>query len=98
MRVVWFHEIEDVTKLREFMKGARWLLIKEEDLERSTSAWMFAVLDRFLIGVDHRGSRFSSGIHNRAIHLLLLSESQEGCDGITKVIIDPNGTLEQHIF
>lgn len=98
MRVVWFHEIEDMAKLREFMKGARWLLIKEEDLERSTSAWMFAELDGFLIGVDHRSSRFSSGIHNRAIHLLLLSESQEGCDGITKVIVDPIGVLEEHIF
>lgn len=98
MRVVWFHEIQDMTKLREFMKGARWLLIREEDLQRSTTAWMFAELDGFLIGVDHRKSKFPAGIHNRAIHLLLISQKQEGCDGITKVVVDENGSLEEHIF
>ena len=58
MRVVWFHEVVDKSSLREHMKGARWLLIRQEDLEKATQAWMFAELDGFLIGVDHRLSEF----------------------------------------
>lgn len=99
MRVVWFHEVVDKTSLREHMKGARWLLIRQQDLENATQAWMFAELDGFLIGVDHRLSKFKSGIHNRAIHLLLLSEKQDsGYEGITKVIVDKSGKLEDHLF
>ena len=77
------------------MKGLRWLLIRKEDLPQATSAWMFAELDGTLIGVDHRGSKFESGIHNRAIHLLLVDDS-EGITGITKVVTE--GKLEEHIW
>ena len=89
----WFHEIEG--DLRQEMKGLRWLLIRKEDLSQATSAWMFAELDGTLIGVDHRGSEFESGIHNRAIHLLLVDDS-EGIIGITKVVTE--GRLEEHIW
>ena len=56
---------------------------------------MFAELDGTLIGVDHRGSAFQSGIHNRAIHLLLVDDA-DGINGITKVVTD--GELEDHIW
>jgi len=89
----WFHEING--DLRSEMKGLRWLLIREEDLERATAAWMFAELDGTLIGVEHRDSKFVSGIHNRAIHLLLV-ENNDGITGITKVVTD--GELTDHIW
>ena len=77
------------------MKGLRWLLIRKEDLPKATPAWMFAELDGTLIGVDHKGSKFESGLHNRAIHLLLVDDST-GITGITKVVTE--GTLEEHIW
>ncbi len=89
----WFHEVEG--DLRQEMKGLRWLLIRMEDLSRATSAWMFAELDGTLIGIDHRGKRFESGIHNRAIHLLLVDEDH-GITGITKVVTE--GELEDHLW
>ena len=89
----WFHEIEG--DLRQEMKGLRWLLIKQQDLVKATSAWMFAELDGTLIGVDHRGTPFESGIHNGAIHLLLVDDTS-GITGITKVVSD--GELEDHIW
>jgi len=89
----WFHEIDG--DLRQEMKGLRWLLIRKEDLPKATSAWMFAELDGTLIAVDHRGFEFESGIHNRAIHLLLVDDP-EGITGITKVVSE--GTLEEHIW
>ena len=89
----WFHEVEG--ELRQEMKGLRWLLIRREDLAKATSAWMFAELDGTLIGIDHRGTKFQSGIHNRAIHLLLVDDDS-GITGITKVVTD--GELEDHLW
>lgn len=93
MQYRWFHEIDG--ELRQEMKGLRWLLIRKEDLPKATPAWMFAELDGTLIGVDHKGSKFESGVHNRAIHLLLVDDST-GITGITKVVTE--GTLEEHIW
>lgn len=93
MQYRWFHEIDG--ELRQEMRGLRWLLIRKEDLPKSTPAWMFAELDGTLIGVDHKGSKFESGLHNRAIHLLLVDDST-GITGITKVVTE--GTLEEHIW
>jgi len=56
---------------------------------------MFAELDGTLIGVEHLGSKFVSGIHNRAIHLLLVDDA-EGINGITKIVT--TGSLEEHIW
>jgi hypothetical protein len=39
--------------------------------------------------------KFESGVHNRAIHLLLVDDAN-GITGITKVVCE--GTLEQHIW
>ena len=93
MNFRWFHEIEG--ELRQEMRGLRWLFIRKEDLSKATAAWMFAELDGTLIGVEHKGSEFISGIHNRAIHLLLVDDDA-GITGITKVVTE--GTLEQHIW
>ena len=93
MNYRWFHEIDG--ELRQEMRGLRWLLIRKEDLSKATPAWMFAELDGTLIGVDHKGSKFESGLHNRAIHLLLVDDST-GITGITKVVTE--GTLEEHIW
>ena len=89
----WFHEIEG--DLRQEMKGLRWLLIRQSDLVNATAAWMFAELDGTLIAVEHKGSKFESGVHNRAIHLLLVDDAS-GITGITKVVTE--GTLEDHIW
>ena len=93
MRIAWFSELgEDI---RKEMQGLRWLLMTANDLPKATAAWMFAELDGTLIGVDHRGMNFESGVHNRAIHLLLVDDT-EGITGITKVVSE--GTLEEHIW
>jgi len=62
---------------------------------KSDCSRMFAELDGTLIGVEHRDSKFVSGIHNRAIHLLLV-ENNDGITGITKVVTD--GELTDHIW
>ena len=93
MQYRWFHEIKG--DLRQEMNGLRWLLIRKQDLPNATAAWMFAELDGTLIGVEHRGEQFESGIHNRAIHLLLVDDAN-GITGITKVVTE--GTLEGHLW
>ena len=93
MQYRWFHEIKG--DLRQEMKGLRWLLIRKQDLANATAAWMFAELDGTLIAVEHRGEKFESGIHNRAIHLLLV-DGDNGITGITKVVTE--GTLEEHLW
>ena len=64
-------------------------------LSKATSAWMLAELDGTLIGDDHRGQAFISGVHNRAIHLLLV-DNDEGITGITKVVT--SGELKDHLW
>ena len=93
MQYRWFHEIEG--DMRSQMRGLRWLLIREQDLPKATKAWMFAELDGTLIGVDHRNSEFESGVHNRAIHLLLVRQNN-GIQGITKVVCE--GELVDHLW
>ena len=93
MNIASFSDLSD--NLREEMKNLRWLLLKAEDLPIATAAWMFAELDGVLIAIDHRGSKFESGIHNRAIHLLLLDE-MESHIGITKIVC--SGELEDYLW
>ena len=60
MRIAWFSELgEDI---RKEMQGLRWLLMTADDLPKATAAWMFAELDGVLIAIDHRGSKFNSGL------------------------------------
>ena len=93
MQYRWFHEIDG--ELRQEINGLRLLLLRKADVPKATPAWMFSELDGTLIGVDHKGSKFESGVHNRAIHLLLVDDST-GITGITKVVTE--GTLEEHIW
>ena len=93
MKIAYFGDLGQ--DLRTEMKGLRWLLLKAEDLSNATAAWMFAELDGVFIGIDHRGSKFESGIHNRAIHLLLLDETESHL-GITKIV--SSGELEDYLW
>ena len=93
MNIASFSQLGD--NLREEMKHLRWLLLKAEDLPNATAAWMFAELDGVFIAIDHRGSKFESGIHNRAIHLLLLDEMEPHI-GITKIVC--SGELEDYLW
>jgi len=85
VRIAWFGELGE--NIRKDMQGLRWLLMTADDLPKATAAWMFAELDGVLIAIDHRGSKFNSGLHNRAIHLLLVDENND-ISGITKVITE----------
>jgi hypothetical protein len=64
---------------------------------------MFAELDGILIAVDHRGEEISTGLWQRAVHLMLVSEQIDADEfakksGITKVIADDEGNLEDYIW
>ena len=98
MRVMWLHEIPADQDLREVMRGLRWLMIRGQDLNEATAAWMFAELDGCLIAVDHRHAPFENDVHNRAIHLLLVNQGANEVRGITKVIESETETLEQHLW
>lgn len=95
----WFKQFKDVPRdqLRQSLRGYRWILLSAEDLPQAMAVWMFAELDGFFIAVDHRGSEFSAGVHNRAIHLLLLDKEQE-IRGISKVICGVGDSIENYLW
>ena len=67
------------------------------------SVLMFAELDGVLVAVDHRKSTPDDGLWRRAVHLLLVSESENAEElrlrsGITKVISSNASSLEEHIW
>ena len=101
MKILYFSELGK--NLREEMSGARWLLMSSHDLKSATSALMFAELDGVLIAVDHREEEITPGLWQRAVHLMLVSEDIDSEElakrsGITKVVADNNGSLEDHIW
>ena len=101
MKILYFSELGD--NLRDEMSGARWLLMSSKDIESATGAFMFAELDGILIAVDHRGEEISTGLWQRAVHLILVSEQIDADEfakksGITKVIADDEGNLEDYIW
>ena len=98
-KYAWFSQFEDLHRdqLRESLRGFRWILLTAEDLPNATAVWMFAELDGFFIGLDHRGSEYSSGVHNRAIHLLLIDKEQE-INGISKVICAATDSIENYLW
>ena len=98
-KFAWFSQFKDIPReqLRQSLRGFRWILLNAEDLPNATSVWMFAELDGFFIALDHRGSEFSSGVHNRAIHLLLLDKEQE-VKGISKVIYGASDNIENYLW
>ena len=54
MKIVRFSELGD--HVREEMKGARWILLHQDELQDALGALMFAELDGVLVAVDHRDS------------------------------------------
>ena len=101
MKIVHFSEL--VTDVRDSMKGARWILLEQDDIKNALPALMFAELDGVLVAVDHRKSTPDDGLWQRAVHLMLVSEDIDSDElakrsGITKVVADNNGSLEDHIW
>ena len=101
MRVVYFSELGD--DVRDSMKGARWILLNQEDIPNALPVLMFAELDGVLIAVDHRKSTPDDGLWRRAVHLLLVSENENAEElrlrsGITKVVSSNASSLEEHIW
>jgi len=99
IKFAWFSEFKEIPRdqLRQSLSGYRWILLNGEDLPNATAVWMFAELDGFLIGLDHRGSEYLSGIHNRAIHLLLIDEEKE-IRGISKVFHSKSDSIENYLW
>lgn len=101
MKIVRFSELGD--NVREAMKGARWILLHQNELRDALGALMFAELDGILVAVDHRDSNPDDGLWRRAVHLLLVSSDQNAEEvrmksGITKVISSDSTTLEDHLW
>jgi hypothetical protein len=99
IKFAWFSEFKDIPpdQLRQSLSQYRWILLNAEDLPNATAVWMFAELDGFFIGLDHRGSEYLSGIHNRAIHLLLIDEEKE-IRGISKVFYAKSDSIENYLW
>ena len=101
MKIVRFKKLGN--KVREEMKGARWILLHQDELQDALGALMFAELDGVLVAVDHRDSIPDDGLWRRAVHLLLVSGDQDADEirlksGITKVVASDNTSLEEHIW
>jgi len=101
MKIVLFSELgEDV---RDEMKGARWIILDQDEIPHALSALMFAELDGVLVAVDHRKSTPDNGLWRRAVHLLLVSESENAEEirqksGITKVISGDVSSIEEYLW
>jgi hypothetical protein len=98
-KFAWFSEFKEIPRdqLRQTLSGYRWILLNAEDLPNATAVWMFAELDGFFIGLDHRESEYISGIRNRAIHLLLIDEEKE-IRGISKVFHSKSDSIENYLW
>ena len=101
MKIVHFSELGD--NVREEMKGARWILLHQDEIQDALGALMFAELDGVLVAVDHRDSIPDDGLWRRAVHLLLVSSDQDADEirlksGITKVVASDETSLEEHLW
>jgi hypothetical protein len=101
MKIVRFSELGD--DVRKEMKGARWILLHQDELQDALGALMFAELDGVLVAVDHRNSIPDDGLWRRAVHLLLVSSDQNADEirsktGITKVVAGDDTSLEEHLW
>ena len=101
MKIVRYSELGN--HVREEMKGARWILLHQDELQDALGALMFAELDGVLVAVDHRDSIPDDGLWRRAVHLLLVSENQDADEirsksGITKVVASDDTSLEEHLW
>ena len=101
MKVVRFSDLGE--SVREAMRGARWILLHQDEIQHALSALMFAELDGVLVAVDHRKSTPDNGLWRRAVHLLIVSEQEDAEEirqksGITKVISSDETTLEDYLW
>ena len=101
MKIVLFSELGE--NVRDEIKGARWIILDQDEIPHALSALMFAELDGVLVAVDHRKSTPDDGLWRRAVHLLLVSESENAEEirqksGITKVISCAASSIEEHLW
>ena len=83
------------------LDGARWLLIKHDELINAGTIIFHSELLDILVAVDNRGAKIPDGLWQRAVHLILADSSYESeteaeicrrtC--INKVIFDAEGPL-----
>ncbi|MDE0857274.1 MAG: hypothetical protein OSA38_01745 [Candidatus Poseidoniaceae archaeon] len=89
---------------RQDMAGARWLVMKAEDIQSSTSLLMFTELDDIHVAVDHRGSWPTPGLWQRAVHCILIDGTDEDAEkfrrssGITRVIAGAEDEILSHLW
>ncbi|MAY05338.1 MAG: hypothetical protein CMB25_07070 [Euryarchaeota archaeon] len=101
MKIVRFSELGE--NVRDAMKGVRWILLDQDELQNALSALMFAELDGVLVAVDHRKSTPDDGLWRRAVHLLLVTERENADEirqksGITKVISNDIASIEEFLW
>jgi len=101
MEVVHFHELGE--RPRAALQNKRWLILVAENLPHATAALMFSELEDVLVAVDHRGKLIEEGLWMRAVHLLLVDESNDALalqqkTGITKVIASKKDDLSAHLW
>tara|TARA_B100000614_G_scaffold10720_1_gene9422 strand:+ start:1033 stop:1338 length:306 start_codon:yes stop_codon:yes gene_type:complete len=101
MKIVRFSELGE--NVRDAMKGVRWILLDQDELQNALSALMFAELDGVLVAVDHRKSTPDDGLWRRAVHLLLVTERENADEirqksGITKVISNDVASIEEFLW
>ena len=89
---------------RGAMAGARWLILKAEEVLTSTTLLMFTELDDILVAVDHRGSMPEPGLWQRAVHFIMIDGTTEDAEsfrrtsGITKVVAGSDDEITKHLW
>jgi hypothetical protein len=102
MRIVHLKDLGD--NPRASMSGARWLVLKADEIAHSTTLLMFTELDDILVAVDHRGSRPEPGLWQRAVHFIMIdgttaeAETFRRTSGITKVVAGSSEDLVQYLW
>jgi hypothetical protein len=105
MKVVRFGDYQQNNDL-SVLDGARWLLITHQELSAAATILFHSELLDILVAVDFRGAKISSGLWQRAVHLILADSSFENDDeaqiskrtGITKVVLDGQGDLQDYCW
>jgi UDP-3-O-acyl-N-acetylglucosamine deacetylase len=100
MNIIHFPDLgEDI---RASLQGKRWLVLRADDLPHATAALAFSELEDVLVAVDHRHRPIQDGLWMRAVHLLLVDETNDAealqrSTGITRVT-KAQGEVEQHLW
>lgn len=101
MQIIHFADLGESP--RDALQGKRWLIVSAKELHQATGALMFSELEDVLVAVDHRGVIPEDGLWMRAVHLLLVDEKTDAVglqqqSGITRVIAQNAGDIEQHLW